>query len=137
MSGYTSKDAALIFTAKPSGTTGTTVAAGPIDLGAIDAVGVRSETFELQVDVPAFTATDLPSDVTLTIALQSCAASDFAAGVTDAVSVTVGNGSASGASTFRFKPTLKGDQFWRVAITTTGAPAESAQGKAVTLSYVC
>ena len=141
MSGFTSKDAALIVSAKPSGTTATTAASNAINLGAIDVVGVRSEPFELVVDAPAFTANELPSDATLTIKLQSCADESFASGVTDAFAVTIGDGTAAAAATYKFRPTLKGDQFWRVAILTTlsgsGAVADTAQAKAVTLSYVC
>lgn len=141
MSGFTSKDAALIVSAKPSGTTATTAASNAINLGAIDAVGVRSEPFELEVAIPAFTATELPSDATLTIKLQSSNDSTFASGVTDAISATIGDGTAAAAAVWKYKPTLKGDQYWRVAITTTlansGAVADTAQAKSVTLSYVC
>ena len=141
MSGYTSKDAALIVSAKPSGTTATTVGSNPINLGAIDAIGVRSEPFELAVNIPAFSATDLPSDATLTIKLQSSNDATFASGVTDAISETIGDGTAAAAAVWKYKPTLKGDRYWRVAITTTlsgsGAVADAALAKAVTLSYVC
>lgn len=139
--GFTNYDASLIVSAKASGTTATTVGSTPIDLGALDAVGVRTEPFELEVTIPAYTATELPSDATLTIKLQCCADSTFASNVTDVVSQSIGDGTAFSGATYRFRPTLDGAHYWRVAVTTTlansGAVADTAQAKAITLSYVC
>ena len=139
--GFDSRDASLIVSAKPSGTTATTVGSNVIDLTAIDAIGVRSEPFEFEVAIPAFTATELPADATLTIKLQSCAAADFSANVTDHVSTSIGDGTAYAGGKIAFRPTLKSDEFWRVAVTTTlansGAVADTAQAKEIVLSYVC
>lgn len=139
--GFSSYDASLIVSAKASDTTATTVGSNPIDLNAIDSVGVRYEPFELEVAIPAYTATELPSDATLTIALQSSDDATFASNVTTVVTQTIGDGAAFSGATYRFRPTLKADRYWRVAITTTlsgsGAVGDTAQAKAVTLSYVC
>lgn len=139
--GFTSKDAALITSAKPSGTTATTVGSTPIDLGPIDQIGVRSEPFELELAIPAFTATELPSDATLTIKIQSCAASGFSSDVTDHFSVAIGDGTAYSGGVIKYRPTLVSDQYWRAAVTTTlansGAVADTAQAKEITLAYIC
>ena len=139
--GFDSRDAAMIVGAKPSGTTATTVGSNPIDLGPIDAEGVRSEPFELELAIPAFTATELPADATLTIKLQSCAASGFSSNVTDHISQSIGDGTAYSGGTIRFRVPLKGDRYWRAAVTTTlansGAVADTAQAKEIVLSYVC
>ena len=138
--GFTSKDAALIVSAKPSGTTATTVASNVIDIGAISALGVHSEPFELEVAIPAFTATELPSDASLTISIQSATDSVFTSPVTEWTK-TIGDGTAFAGGSFRIRPELRANEFWRVAVLTTlansGAVADTAQAKAVSLSYVC
>lgn len=136
LNGFTSYDAALIKTAKASTTAADVVASDALDLGAIDSIGVRSEPFELEVAIPAFTATDLPSSATLAIALQSCADASFAAGVTTAFTQTIGDGVAYAGGKVRYRVTLKDAQYWRVAVTTAGSPAATA-AKEITLSYVC
>lgn len=139
--GFDSRDASLIVGAKPSGTTATTVGSDPIDLGPIDAVGVRSEPFELELDIPAFTASELPADAELTIALQSSDDATFSTGVTTEFSSTIGDGTAFAGASIRFRPTLKANRYWRAAVTTTlansGAVADTAQAKEIVLSYVC
>lgn len=129
--GFTSKDAALIVTATPAAG-----ASNALDIGAIDALGVHSEPFELELDVPAFTATDLPSNATLTITLQSCAEPTFAAPTAE-WSQTIGDGTAFAGATVRYRPALRANQYWRVAISSAGSPASTATSKAVTLSFVC
>lgn len=129
--GFTSKDAALIVSA-----TSTSATSAALDIGAIGALGVHSEPFELEVDVPAFSATDLPSNATLTISLQSSADAAFTAPVTE-WSTTIGDGEAFAGASVRYRPTLRANQFWRLAIATAGTPASTATSKAVSLSYVC
>ena len=134
--GFDSRDASLIVAVKPSGTTAT-VGSDPIDLGPIDAEGVRSEPFEIELAIPAFTAAELASGTTLAVAIQSSNDPTFAAGVTVAASATIGDGTAYSGGTIRFRPTLKGDRYWRAAVTTTGEPGATATAKEIVLSYVC
>ena len=135
--GFDSRDASLIVAVKPSGTTATTVGSDPIDLGPIDAEGVRSEPFEIELAIPAFTASELASNTTLAVAIQSSNDPTFAAGVTVAAAATIGDGTAYSGGTIRFRPTLKGDRYWRAAVTTTGEPGATATAKEIVLSYVC
>lgn len=138
--GFTSKDATLIVSAKPAATA-TSAATDAIDLGAIDQIGVRSEPFEFNVVIPAFTATDLPSDATLTVALEASDDETFATGVVTAISKTIGDGTAFDGATVKYRPTLKAPRYWRVNLTTglTGSAAVGADAakKAVSLEYIC
>jgi len=138
--GFTSKDATLIVSTKPA-STATSAATDAIDLGAIDQIGVRSEPFEFNVVIPAFTATDLPSDATLTVALEASDDATFATGVVTAISKTIGDGTAFDGAEIKYRPTLKAPRYWRVNLTTglTGSAAVGADAakKAVSLEYIC
>lgn len=140
MKGYDSYDATLIKTVKPSGTTATTKTTDAIDLGSLSGVGVRSETFELEIQVPAYTATELPSNAKLTIGLQCSDDADFTTSET-VESATYGNGTANGALNIRFKPTLDSARYWRVFVTTTltnsATVDATALAKSIGLAYVC
>lgn len=140
MKGYDSYDAALTFAAKPSTTGDAASSTSVIDLGSLSAIGVRSETFELEVTIPAFTAAELPSNATLTVALKSSNDSAFSSS-SDAYSVTFGNGTKFDGDTIRFKPTLGGDRYWKVVVTTTlkssAVAADTIAAKEVKLAYVC
>lgn len=141
MAGYTSYDASLIKTAKPKTTDGQSSATDAIDLGAISNIGVRSETFELELQVPAIAAADT-SGATLAFSIQGSDDSTFSANVETVVTTTVGNGSASSATKIRYRPTLKSPRYWRAICVTdasgSGASVDSdVAAKEFALAYVC
>lgn len=139
MKGYTSYDAELMKGVSPSATAAT-VSTDAIDLGKLSKVGVRSEPFELEIAIPAFTAAELPTGAKLTFELQSSETKDFTTKSTILTRV-VGNGEATDAKCVRYNAELDSDRYWRVSVSTTltgGATvAATAAKKSVFLSYVC
>lgn len=140
MKGYNSYDTSLIKVVKPSTTTGETKTTDAIDLGEVSNIGVRSETFELEVQIPAYDATELVDGATLTIGLETSDNADFSNALT-IVQADYGDGESNGAKSIRVKPTLDSQRFWRAFVKTTlndsATIEEGVAEKAIIFAYVC
>ena len=140
MKGYSSYDSTLIKVVKPSTKTGETNASEAIDLGDISNIGVRSETFELELYVPRYESTELVAGVTLTIGLEASDNADFT-GAKTVVQEDYGNGVGNEGKSIRYRPALDSPRYWRAFIKTTidgsGKLSADSAERAVILSYVC
>ncbi len=115
MRGFSSRDATLQKTVKPGNTAGTTYS-GVIDLGAISEIGVRSEPFEFEVVIPAFTDTLLPAGANATVYLQAADDPDFV-DVSNVIAHTVQTDGTD--QTCHYRPHLSDRRYWRLACTLT------------------
>jgi hypothetical protein len=93
------------------------------DLGDIGQRGVRIDPFELVIEAPALTATQLPAGADLAYSFQFCDVEDFSDNV-ETVEVTEWKqtGSTSGAGAFeaRFRVATDGRRFVRAKCVRTG-----------------
>ena len=126
---YNLKDALLIKeTAFPSATG--TVESEAFDLEDIGERGVRTDPFELLINVAEATAAQLPAGASNTFSLQFSDTPDFS----DVVEINAGaawrqTGSATGAEEYehRFRPATDALRYVRVKCVTAGTAAQTGK----------
>ena len=125
---YNLKDALLIKeTAFPSAAG--TVTSEAFDLEDIGERGVRTDPFELLINVAEATDTQLPAGATNTFSLQFSDTPDFSAGVVEFSAAWKQSGSADGADEFevRFRPATDAPRYVRVKCVTAGTAAQNGK----------
>ena len=111
---------------------------GAHDLGDIAQRGVRIDPFELVIEAPALTATQLPVGTSVTYSLQFCDTEDFADNVEEVnVGIWKQTGSANGAEAIetRFRVATDGRRFVRAKCVRTGTDG-NLSGVNFTLDFV-